>query len=104
MKMPIEPLSADLVAHLVEVRRELHRHPELSNQEVETTARLRRELEAAGICDVRALGATGLVVDLPGTAPGPIVVVRGDIDALPIDEQSGVPFRSTVPDVMHACG
>jgi amidohydrolase len=44
------------------------------------------------------------VVDLPGSRPGPLVVVRGDIDALPIDEQSDVPFRSTVPGVMHACG
>jgi amidohydrolase len=104
MKMLSERLPAGLVAHLVDVRRELHRHPELSNHEVETTARLGRELAAAGIRDVRPLGPTGLVVDLPGSRPDPIVVVRGDIDALPIEEQSGVPFRSAVPNVMHACG
>lgn len=104
MKMATELLPAALVPHLVEVRRALHRRPELSNQEFETTARLRHELEAAGIRDVRPIGPTGLVVDLPGARPGPVVVVRGDIDALPIDEQTDVPFRSTVPDVMHACG
>lgn len=97
-------LPEDLGERLVEVRRALHRRPELSNQEVETTGRLRRELEAAGIPGVRPLGPTGLVVDIGGERPGPVVVVRGDIDALPIDERTDLPFRSEVPDVMHACG
>src|SRR5680860_355571 len=90
-------LPAGLEAHLVRVRRDLHRRPELSNQELETTARLRRELEVAGIETIRPVGQTGLVVDLPGTGPGPIVVVRGDIDALPVQERTDVPFRSEIP-------
>lgn len=104
MKMPAAPLAEELVAHLVDVRRDLHRQPELSNREVETTARLRRELEAAGVEAVRPIGETGLVVDIAGSSVEPIVVVRGDIDALPVQEQADVPFRSSVPNVMHACG
>lgn len=94
----------DLGERLVDVRRALHRRPELSNEELETTALLRRELERSGVPEVRSLKPTGLVVDIAGAEPGPIVVVRGDIDALPLDEDADVPFRSTVPDVMHACG
>lgn len=97
-------LPEDLGERLIEVRRALHRHPELSNQEFETTARLRREFEAAGVPDVRPLGPTGLVVDIVGERPGPVVVVRGDIDALPLSEEADVPFRSEAPNVMHACG
>lgn len=104
MNMAPPPLPAALIEHLAGVRRDLHRHPELSNQEVETTARLRRELESAGVERVRPIGDTGLVVDIPGRAAEPVVVVRGDIDALPVQEQTEVPFRSAVPNVMHACG
>lgn len=104
MNMALAPLPDALVAHLVDVRRDLHRHPELSNDEVETTARLRRELEAAGVDGIQAIGDTGLVVDIPGRNAAPVVVVRGDIDALPVQEQADVPFRSVVPNVMHACG
>lgn len=97
-------LDRELAERLVEVRRALHSRPELSNLEFETTARLRRELESSGVPGVRPLGPTGLVVDIAGDIPGPTVVVRGDIDALPLGEEADVPFRSTVPGVMHACG
>lgn len=97
-------LPDGLGERLVDVRRALHRRPELSNQELETTARLRRELEASGVPGIRPLGPTGLVVDIVGERPGPVVVVRGDIDALPLAEEADVPFRSAVPNVMHACG
>ena len=99
-----ERLPVGLVERLVAVRRELHRRPELSNQETETTALLRSELEQAGFSRVSPIGPTGLVVDVVGERPGPLVVVRGDIDALPLTEAADVPFRSTVPGVMHACG
>lgn len=97
-------LPAGLGERLVRVRRDLHRHPELSNQEVETTALLRRELKASGISGARPIGPTGLVVDIVGARPGPVVAVRGDIDALPLSEEAEVPFRSTISNVMHACG
>ena len=93
-----------LVERLTRVRREIHRRPELSNQEVETTALLRRELEASGLTGIRPIGPTGLVADISVAADGPVVVVRADMDALPIAEEASVPFRSQVPGVMHACG
>ena len=96
--------DAAMVQRMVGVRRRLHRHPELSNQEHETTALLRRELADLGLDGIRELGETGLVVDVVGDPAGPLVVVRGDIDALPISERSEVTFRSEVPGVMHACG
>lgn len=97
-------IPPDLVARLTRVRRDIHRRPELSNQEVETTALLRRELETSGVAGIRPIGATGIVADIPLAGEGPVVVVRADMDALPITEEASVPFRSEVPGVMHACG
>ena len=90
---------------LVELRRELHRHPELSWQEVETARRLRRALLDFGAPDVVSVGRTGLVARIPGRTRGaPAVGIRGDIDALPIIEATGLPFSSEAHGVMHACG
>jgi amidohydrolase len=97
-------LPTSVLDTALRVRRELHRRPELSNAEFESTALLRSELEGAGITDIRPLGPTGLVVDVHGDRPGPIVAVRSDIDALPLTELADVPFRSERPGVMHACG
>ncbi|WP_424548239.1 M20 metallopeptidase family protein [Shinella zoogloeoides] len=91
---------------MIDIRRHLHRNPELSNEERETQAYLKQALEAAGLENVRPVAGFGLAVDIAGTA-GPSnrkVVIRADIDALPITEASGVPFASTQPGVMHACG
>ncbi|MGX5719239.1 M20 metallopeptidase family protein [Shinella zoogloeoides] len=91
---------------MIDIRRHLHRNPELSNKERETQAYLKQALEAAGLENVRPVAGFGLAVDIIGTA-GPSnrkVVIRADIDALPITEASGVPFASARPGVMHACG
>jgi amidohydrolase len=99
-------IDTDLIKRAVEVRRYLHRHPELSNVEVETQAFIRSELVQAGLTEPRQAAGTGLVVDVIGTA-GPSnrkVAVRADIDALPITEASEVEFSSSRPGVMHACG
>ncbi|MER9508289.1 amidohydrolase [Mesorhizobium sp. M0579] len=91
---------------MLEVRRHLHRNPELSNEERETQAYLKQALEHAGLSGIRLVAGFGLAVDVVGTA-GPSnrkVVLRADIDALPITETSGVPFSSERPGVMHACG
>lgn len=77
---------------LIAWRRELHQNPELSGQEVETTARLREWLTAAGIAPLDYDLQTGLVAEI-GTGNA-LVALRADIDALPIDERSGVPFSS----------
>jgi amidohydrolase len=89
---------------MLRVRRRLHEHPELSNQEFETTELLRAELEHAGLPHIRPVGDTGLVVDVSGPDDRGIVALRADIDALPIHETADVPFRSRRAGVMHACG
>lgn len=92
-------------ALLVELRRDLHAHPELSWKEVRTQARLENALRGAGIMDVRRVADTGLVVRVPGSVPGaPVIALRGDIDALPIHEATGLPYASHHDGVMHACG
>lgn len=88
---------------LIEVRRHLHRHPELSGQEYATTAFLSEQLTAAGIPHRRGPGEVGLITeDQPSDAP--VIALRADIDALPITEENETPYRSTAPGVMHACG
>ena len=90
---------------LVALRRELHANPELSNAEHATAARLTAALVGVGASDVRRIGETGLVARVPGRDRGaPVVAIRGDMDALPIHEATGLPFASTTPGVMHACG
>jgi amidohydrolase len=88
---------------LVAVRRHLHAHPELGRQEHATTAYLAQRLSDAGLQPQVLRGGTGLVCDV-GTGKGPTVVLRADIDALPLPDQKDVAYRSTVPDVCHACG
>lgn len=73
-------------------------------QEVETTARLKKWLTEQGIRVLSLPLRVGLVAEIVGEQPGPIIALRSDIDALPIEEQSGVPFASLNPGVMHACG
>ncbi|PWC14652.1 M20 peptidase aminoacylase family protein [Brenneria corticis] len=85
-------------------RHDLHQHPELSNQEFETTAKIRAVLEKEGIRVLDLPLKTGLVAEVGGQQGGPLVVLRSDIDALPIEEESGVDFTSTRKGVMHACG
>ena len=90
---------------IIALRRGLHAHPELSWEESGTQTRLVAALAHAGITDVRVVAGTGLVATIPGTRPGaPVIALRGDTDALPITEETGLPFASQNPGVMHACG
>jgi amidohydrolase len=89
--------------HLVAFRRALHRHPEPSWEEQRTTAAIAEQLQAVGLDPRTGPGGTGLVCDL-GAAEGPMVVLRGDIDALRLPDVKEVPYRSEVPGVCHACG
>ena len=90
---------------LLALRRDLHTHPELSWKERETQRRLETALGAAGVHDVRRIATTGLVARIPGRDPSaPVVALRGDIDALPIQEATGLPYASANAGVMHACG
>ncbi|MCI4114807.1 amidohydrolase [Dickeya dianthicola] len=95
---------APLAQFIQAFRHELHQHPELSNQEFETTRKIRAVLEKEGIRILDLPLKTGLVAEVGGLQDGPLVVVRSDIDALPIEEESGVAFSSKNAGVMHACG
>ena len=88
---------------LVALRRDLHAHPELGREEHRTTDLLMERLAAAGLSPKPLSSGTGLVCDV-GSPTGPVVVLRADIDALPLDDEKLVPYRSTVPGVCHACG
>lgn len=95
--------SSELGNYLINVRRNLHREPELSYEEFKTTAKLREWLTAAQISILDLPLATGLIAEI-GQGEGPIVAIRCDIDALPIEEQTELPFASEIPGKMHACG
>jgi amidohydrolase len=97
--------TADELAWLTELRRELHRHPELSWHEEHTASRLEAALARAGVSAVHRVAGTGVLGRVPGRRRDrPLVAIRGDIDALPIHEATGLSFASEYPGVMHACG
>ena len=96
--------AAKAAPDLIAARRSFHQHPELSNREVETGAEIARRLTALGLQVRTGIARTGVVADLVGARPGPTVVWRSDIDALPLDEQVDLPYRSATSGVMHACG
>jgi amidohydrolase len=99
-------LSTFLATHgpeLVHLRRHLHAHPELAKAERQTTALVARRLEAVGLRPRLLSTGTGLTCDVGGR-DGPIVALRADIDALPLQDEKDVPYRSTIPGVCHACG
>ena len=93
-------------------RRDIHAHPELGNREFRTSALVASHLRSLGIAVQEKVAHTGVVGVLRGTGPGPVVALRADMDALPVTEETDVPFRSTVRTewngmscgVMHACG
>src|SRR5262249_14566172 len=94
-----------LAQRLVSLRREIHANPELSFREDRTADRLATALSDLGIDGVRPIAKTGIVARVSGRRAGaPVVAVRGDIDAVPIQEATGLPFASTSAGVMHACG
>jgi amidohydrolase len=95
---------ARLEPDLILLRRDLHRHPELAFTERRTASIVRERLEALGLAVRPGVGGTGVVADLEGTTSGPRVLVRADMDALPVIEQTGLEYSSTTPGVMHACG
>lgn len=90
---------------LVSQRRDFHMHPELSNREERTSRIVAERLRALGLEDVKTgVGRYGVTALLKGSKPGPVVAVRADMDALPIQETNDVPYKSLVPGVKHACG
>ncbi|MEN0062664.1 MAG: M20 family metallopeptidase [Myxococcota bacterium] len=100
----IRDLASATVARMVALRRDLHQHPELSWDENRTMGRIAAHLTELGVSHRTGVAGTGIVADLPGRADGPIVALRADTDALPVQEETGLPFASQNPGVMHACG
>jgi amidohydrolase len=93
-----------LAPQLVRWRRDLHQHPELAFRETRTADVMARELSGLG-CEVRTgVGRTGVVGLMHGGHPGPVVMLRADMDALPVREVTEAPYASQAPGVMHACG
>ena len=85
-------------------RRDFHQHPELSGQEFRTAGIVAKHLESLGLTVTQGVGGTGGVGILEGGRPGRVLAMRADMDALPIQENTGLPYTSVHPGVMHACG
>lgn len=96
--------AEELFPYTQAMRRDFHIHPELGFREVRTGGIVAKELEALGIEVTKGVGKTGVVGWLEGARPGPTILLRFDMDALPITEETGAEYASTNPGVMHACG
>jgi amidohydrolase len=91
-------------AEVVKIRRFIHMNPELGNREVETARLIASKLQPLGFEVRTGVAKTGVVAVLRGGLPGPAIAVRADMDALPVQEATGLPYKSLNPGVMHACG
>lgn len=108
----IDQAASELQPQVVEWRRWFHQNPELSNREFNTSARIAEILEEMGLEPRTGIAHTGVMAIIEGGKPGPLVAIRADMDGLPVTEQTGLPFASTVmteyngqqTGVMHACG
>lgn len=89
---------------IIKIRRFIHMNPELSNREYETAKLVASKLTSLGLEVKTGVARTGVVALLRGSQPGPTVAIRADMDALPIQEATSLPFKSLNPGVMHACG
>ncbi|ASJ55197.1 peptidase M20 [Brevibacillus formosus] len=101
----LKELLKEMEPQIISWRRHLHQHPELSFQEEKTPALIAEILRGLHFDEVRTgVGGRGVIGVLRGGRPGKVVALRADFDALPIQDQKEVPYKSTVPGVMHACG
>ena len=104
MSWNAENLAAEVAEQVVAWRRYLHQHPELSFQEDKTSQYVYEMLESFGNLELSRPTKTSIVARLIGSEPGKVLGIRADIDALPIHEENEVPYASSQPGVMHACG
>ncbi len=96
--------AQELYNYTQSMRRDFHMHPELGFQEVRTAGIVAKELQKLGLEVTTGIGKTGVVALIEGTRPGPTLLLRADMDALPIVEKTGAEYASQNPGVMHACG
>jgi len=101
----LKALIDSILPEVRELRHDLHRHPELAFEEERTAGKVLEFLDGLGGMEIRpGIAGTGLAITVGGHLPGPCVALRADMDALPIQEASGVEWSSRVPGKMHACG
>ncbi|PLS17508.1 amidohydrolase [Bacillus sp. M6-12] len=104
MNSKLESLLENSLEEMISIRRYLHKHPELSFQETQTAAYISDYYQNLGIEHRTGVGGNGVVARVTGAKPGKTIALRADFDALPIQDQKEVEYKSTVPGVMHACG
>ncbi len=104
MKERLDQLARDVGHKVIAWRRHLHANPELSFEEHKTGQFIVEQLQALEGIEISRPSGTSVVGRLRGALPGPTIAIRADFDALPIDEETGLPFASRNPGVMHACG
>jgi len=104
LPVTLSPAVTELSESVIALRRTLHQWPELGFQEQRTSALIAQQLAALGIEVKTGIAQTGVLGTLKGNAPGKTVLLRADIDGLPIEEASGAPYASQNHGVMHACG
>jgi amidohydrolase len=97
-------VSAELLGETIAIRRDLHAHPELSFEEERTAAIVAKSLRGLGLAVYEGIGKTGVVGVLSGSLPGPTMMLRADMDALPMQDAGDAPYRSKTDGVSHACG
>ncbi len=103
MNDPIKARIQALTEELVALRRDFHQHPELGFEEHRTAGVVESYLRNLGL-ETHRMAGTGVVASLEGEKPGPVLLLRADMDALPIEELTDIPYRSEQSGVMHACG
>ena len=103
LRKKIDLACKDILPDLIQLRRHLHAHPELSGQEYQTAALVAGELRKSGWEVKEAVGRTGVVAEI-GSKNGAVIGLRVDMDALPIEEKTGLDYASSIQGLMHACG
>lgn len=102
--MNIHEIAKDYLPYLTQMRRWFHAHPEIAEKEFETSAKIKEELTKYGISWRECGLETGILATIEGRAPGKTILLRGDMDALPVPENTGLPYASENPGFSHACG
>ena len=103
----VELLQAiqEMMPEIIEIRKDIHRHPEIGRKEFRTTALIKEKLQEYGVDEIKSLMPTGAVALIRGEREADVcIALRTDIDALPVQEETGLPYSSQVPGMMHACG
>lgn len=104
MNKRVRQLVSKVAPLVKELRHQIHQHPELGMQEFKTSQLVQQELSRIGVPFQAPVANTGVVGLIEGAKPGPCVALRADMDALPIQETTELPFASRVDGVCHACG